>query len=73
MHTITECPWCGKDFMYHRSDTYLIRQLTLLDEVGNNEIIDLRDKAKKELFIYLPFIIGLSLVLQTIIILTLIK
>lgn len=40
MHTITECPWCGKDFMYHQSDVHLIRQLTLIDEVGNNEIVD---------------------------------
>lgn len=40
MHTITICPRCGKDFMYHQSDTYLIRQLTLVDEVGNNEVVD---------------------------------
>lgn len=25
MHTITECPRCKKDFMYHTTDTYLNR------------------------------------------------
>ena len=41
MHTITECPICKKDFMYHTSDTYLKSQTTIIDEVGNNEIIDI--------------------------------
>jgi len=25
MHTITICPRCGKDFMYHQSNIHLIR------------------------------------------------
>lgn len=25
MHTITDCPRCGKDFMYHQSDVHLKR------------------------------------------------
>lgn len=41
MHTITECPRCKKDFMYHSTDTYLIKQVTIIDEVGNNEIVDI--------------------------------
>ena len=40
MHIITDCPRCGKDFMYHKTDVHLNRNLTLVDEVGNNEIID---------------------------------
>ena len=32
MHTITECPRCGKDFMYHQTDTYLNRDVL----VGSN-------------------------------------
>ena len=39
MFTITECPLCGKDFMYHGQDSYLFRDITVVDEVGNNEII----------------------------------
>ena len=39
MHTINDCPRCGKDFMYHQTDVHLNRNLTLVDEVGNNEII----------------------------------
>lgn len=38
MHTITECPRCKIDFMYHSTDTYLERDITEVDEVGNNEI-----------------------------------
>ena len=40
MHVITGCPRCEKDFMYHTTDTHLIRQTNLVDEVGNNEIVD---------------------------------
>lgn len=40
MHTITECPRCKMDFMYHSTDTYLDRTITIVDEVGNNEVID---------------------------------
>ncbi len=40
MHIITDCPKCGKDFMYHQTDTSLTRQATTVDEFGNNEIID---------------------------------
>ncbi len=32
MHIINDCPLCGKDFMYHQSDTYLNRDIM----VGNN-------------------------------------
>lgn len=39
MHTITNCPKCKIDFMYHSTDTYLERDTTIIDEVGNNEII----------------------------------
>tara|TARA_R110000824_G_scaffold107769_3_gene254330 strand:+ start:682 stop:858 length:177 start_codon:yes stop_codon:yes gene_type:complete len=41
MHVITDCPKCKKDFMYHTTDTHLIKQTTLVDEVGNNEIVDI--------------------------------
>jgi len=41
MHVITVCPKCKKDFMYHTMDIHLIRQTTLVDEVGNNEIVDI--------------------------------
>lgn len=41
MHTITDCPRCKKDFMYHTTDTYLNRVVTVVDEVGNNEIVDI--------------------------------
>lgn len=40
MHTITKCPRCNEDFMYHQTDVYLFRDQTIVDEVGNNEIIE---------------------------------
>jgi hypothetical protein len=40
MHTITVCQRCNKDFMYHSSDTHLFRDITVVDEVGNNEILE---------------------------------
>lgn len=40
MHIINECPRCNKDFMYHQTDSYLWRDITVIDEVGNNEIIE---------------------------------
>lgn len=40
MHTITECPRCRMDFMYHSADRHLFRDITIVDEVGNNEVID---------------------------------
>ncbi|MGD9677560.1 MAG: DUF3899 domain-containing protein [Vulcanibacillus sp.] len=40
---------------------------------NNNHKNLLREKARKELFIYLPFIIGVVMILQSIIILTLTK
>ena len=40
MHTITICPRCKKDFMYHQTDYYLSRDVTVVDEVGNNEIVE---------------------------------
>ena len=39
MHIITNCSRCGNDFMYHSSDTHLERDITIVDEVGNNEVI----------------------------------
>lgn len=27
MHIITDCPRCGKDFMYHQTDRHLFREL----------------------------------------------
>ena len=39
MHTITNCSRCGNDFMYHNSDYHLERDTTIVDEVGNNEVI----------------------------------
>jgi len=41
MHTITICPRCGNDFMYHWSDAHLHRDMTFVDVVGNNEIKDI--------------------------------
>jgi hypothetical protein len=40
MHTITLCPRCKEDFMYHATDVNLKRDITVVDEVGNNEIIE---------------------------------
>jgi len=51
MHTITNCPRCGIDFMYHNSDYHLERDITIIDEVGNNEIITMSEmnaRLKKE-------------------------
>jgi len=38
MHIISECPRCGEDFMYHSTDVQLERDITVVDEVGNNDI-----------------------------------
>ena len=38
MHIITRCAKCDDDFMYHTTDSNLIRDLTFVDEVGNNTI-----------------------------------
>ena len=43
MHTITNCSRCGNDFMYHNSDYHLERDITIVDEVGNNEVITVRE------------------------------
>jgi len=40
MHTIDLCPRCKEDFMYHATDVNLKRVITVVDEVGNNEIIE---------------------------------
>ena len=51
MHIITVCPRCNQDFMYHASDSHLFRDETIVDEVGNNEIIETvicHDCCKKE-------------------------
>lgn len=37
MHTITECPWCGKDFMYHQSDVHLFKPVAF-DPVSNEPV-----------------------------------
>ena len=39
MHTITNCPRCKIDFMYHSTDYHLEKDVTIIDEVGNNEIV----------------------------------
>jgi len=33
MHTITLCSRCGKDFMYHQTDTHLFRELKSNQEI----------------------------------------
>jgi hypothetical protein len=33
MHTITVCPRCGNDFMYHQTDTHLFRELKSNKEI----------------------------------------
>ena len=38
MHIITICPLCNEDFMYHQTDVNLKRNITFVDEVGNNEV-----------------------------------
>lgn len=38
MHIITMCPVCNEDFMYHKYDFHLKRNITFLDEVGNKQI-----------------------------------
>jgi hypothetical protein len=40
MHTIDLCPRCKEDFMYHATDVNLKRDITVVDEVGNNEVIE---------------------------------
>jgi|688.fasta_scaffold227636_2 hypothetical protein len=40
MHTITLCPRCNQDFMYHSTDVHLSRNVTIVDEVGNNEVVE---------------------------------
>jgi hypothetical protein len=35
MHTINDCPRCGKDFMYHQTDTHLFRDLKSNEEIKN--------------------------------------
>jgi hypothetical protein len=40
MHIITVCPRCNEDFMYHASDSHLFRDETIVDEVGNNEVVE---------------------------------
>lgn len=55
MHIITRCAKCNDDFMYHTTDSNLIRNLTFIDEVGNNTIeqvvicqdCDLKDREDK--------------------------
>ncbi len=56
MHIITVCPICNEDFMYHQTEANLIRNITFVDEVGNNEITqtvicqdcDLKEKTKNK-------------------------
>jgi len=40
MFTISLCYRCNKDFMYHSTDVHLDRNVTIVDEVGNNEVIE---------------------------------
>ena len=40
MHTITVCPRCNEDFMYHATEVNLSRDVTVVDEVGNNEVVE---------------------------------
>jgi len=40
MHTVTICSRCKEEFMYHSTEVNLIRNITVVDEVGNNEIIE---------------------------------
>jgi hypothetical protein len=40
MHIITVCPRCNEDFMYHALDSHLFRDETIVDEVGNNEVVE---------------------------------
>ena len=39
MHTITVCSRCNEEFMYHITEGNLSRDITIVDKVGNNEII----------------------------------
>ena len=56
MHIITMCPLCNEDFMYHQTDVNLKRNITFVDEVGNNEVeetiicqdCDSKEKNKQE-------------------------
>lgn len=41
MFVITDCPKCNIDFMYHASERNLIRVKTIVDEVGNNEVVEI--------------------------------
>lgn len=41
MHTITVCSRCNADFMYHSADTHLSRDKKIVDEVGNNEVVEI--------------------------------
>ena len=54
MHTIDECPRCGKDFMYHHTDSHLHRVVAWdadTKEPCSSEVIcqdcDLDDKLKE--------------------------
>ena len=40
MHTITVCSRCKEEFMYHATEVNLSRDVTVVDEVGNNEVIE---------------------------------
>jgi hypothetical protein len=39
MHTITICSRCKDEFMYHYTEVNLLRNVTVVDEVGNNEVV----------------------------------
>jgi hypothetical protein len=40
MHIITLCSRCNKEFTYHATEVNLARNITVVDEVGNNEVIE---------------------------------
>ena len=54
MHIIDGCLRCGKAYMRHTTDVFLKRNVTNIDEVGNNEIIDIyicHDCHEEEIFL----------------------
>jgi hypothetical protein len=52
---------CKKDFMFHNSETYLLFDLTTIDEVGNNEVVNIAicQDCYKKLLIKKKYIEGL--------------
>jgi hypothetical protein len=40
MQRITLCSRCNNDFVHHSTNVHLSRNVTIVDEVGNNEVIE---------------------------------